>query len=131
MPSNAMVIAKNKPYFLKYLTFSINFLLGAILCCSARPAVTASSSPGGELFATYMTNFYVLHGTNGWFKKTQTNGVADFWELAEEIETVIDAGEAACPGADSALISQFLNGLTWKNGANWTVPMTAGWSPIS
>jgi len=82
-------------------------------------AAAASASEGGALFSAYVTNFYVLHGNHGWFKKTQTNGVADFWELAEEIETVIDAHEASCPGADSALISQLLNGFIWKNGTNW------------
>ncbi len=106
---------------MKSLICSVSLLLAALFLSVPKPAAAATvSNPGGELFATYLTNFYVLQGTNGWFKKTQTNGVADFWELAEEIETVIDAHEASCPGAGTPLISQLLDGFITKNGTNWS-----------
>lgn len=106
---------------MKSLVSSARLLLVTLILSLPRPAAAAArSNPGGELFAAYVANFYVLQGANGWFKKTQTNGVADFWELAEEIETVIDAHEASCPGADTPLISQLLDGFTAKNGTNWS-----------
>lgn len=68
----------------------------------------------------YLHAFYVQDGRAGWFKKTQTNGVADFWEQAEEIETFIDLHEATPQAADDALIGQLLQGFLKQHGTNWS-----------
>ena len=98
----------------------IYWLLCAILLTINRPHAAFAAGDAARMFDAYITNFYTLEGTNGWFKKNQTNGVADFWELAEEIESVIDAHEASVTGANQELISQMLDGFASKNGTNWS-----------
>jgi len=90
-------------------------LLGAGRCVAAYTA-----SDAGAMRDAYVRAFYAGDDRAGWFKKTQTGGVADFWEQAEEIETFVDLYEAAPRQKDQAMVGRLLAGFIIKHGTNWS-----------
>ncbi len=75
----------------RHARFSIGRLDPAAAAGSSAPAFTTNDA--STIFESYAKAFYSLKGDNGYFKKDQAGGTADFWEQAEEIECVIDACE--------------------------------------
>jgi len=100
--------------------WSIFLLVIATLPGMGGPAGAYTASDGDAMREAYVRAFYVQDGRAGWFKKSQTSGVADFWEEAEEIETVIDLYEAGSHGPDKAMISALLQGFLKFHGTNWS-----------
>jgi autotransporter-associated beta strand protein len=86
------------------------------------PGASAYSSNDVTAAVNAYTNaFYVVSGTNGWFRSAQNNSSPTyFWQLANEIESVIDAYEWTGDAKYPAMITNLLNGFIKNNGANWS-----------
>lgn len=94
-----------------------------VLSCFLAAAVSARAFSSADATATagaYSTAFYTVNGTNGYFKDTQTGGIAYFWGQAEMIECVIDAYEWTSNPAHQAMITNLLNGFLSNNGSSWS-----------
>jgi len=102
------------------LSSSMRFTFWIILLASVLPAAADSSSDAVLMFNAYSNAFYVVDGTNGWFKANQTGGIADFWEQAEEIECIIDTYERSPTARERQMITHLLNGFVHNNGGIWT-----------
>jgi predicted alpha-1,6-mannanase (GH76 family) len=95
-------------------------LVFATLLVACEPVAAYTASDATTIRDAYVRAFYAGDDRAGWFKKTQTNGVADFWEEAEEIETFIDLYEAAPRAHDKALVGNLLRGFIKQHGTNWS-----------
>lgn len=105
----------------KVLMFSgMRFTFWIILLAGGLTAAADPASDAALMFNAYSNAFYVVEGTNGWFKADQTGGVADFWEQAEEIECVIDTYEHSPTAGERQMVTQLLNGFVHNNGGIWT-----------
>ena len=103
---------------IRHWLFYLLVCAGLLVAGGRAAAYTASDA--GSLRDAYVRAFYAGDDHAGWFKKTQTNGVADFWEEAEEIETFIDLYETNPRPADQALVGRLLEGFVVKQGTNWS-----------
>ena len=83
-------------------------------------AFAFTTNNAGTIFNSYADAFYVLNGTNGYFKDDQTGGIADFWKQAEEIECVIDAYEWTSNKEYKVMTVNLLNGFEKEHGTNWS-----------
>jgi predicted alpha-1,6-mannanase (GH76 family) len=103
---------RNKPS--KYLL--------ALFCLvvASLPAPAFTSRDATTVLSSYKSAFYTVSGTNGYFKDTQTGGIAYFWGQAEMIECAIDAYEWTTNVIDKGMITNLLNGFIQNNGSTWT-----------
>jgi predicted alpha-1,6-mannanase (GH76 family) len=92
----------------------------AIWIIGGITAFSFTSNDASAMFNSYANAYYSLNGTNGYFKKDQAGGIADFWEQAEEIECVIDGYEWTSNATCKVMISNLLNGFEKKHGTNWS-----------
>ncbi len=83
-------------------------------------AFASSAGDAGTIFSAYSSAFYTQSGTNGYFKDTQSGGIAYFWVQANMIESVIDAYEWTGDAAYKGMITNLLNGFIKNNGSTWT-----------
>src|ERR1700722_8165404 len=103
------------------ISSSMRFTFWIILFAGVLPAAADSARDGAPLiFNAYSNAFYVVNGTNAWFKADQTGGIADFWEQAEEIECIIDTYERSPTTRERQMITSLLNGFVHNNGGIWT-----------
>lgn len=107
-----MCMPRNPNSFLLVLVLC---LLGPVLGARAYTAKDADA-----MAVAYNNAFYSLSGTNGWFKDTQTGGVAYFWGQAEMIECAIDAYEWTSNATYKGMITNLLNGFLKNNGSSWS-----------
>ncbi len=84
----------------------------------AASAFTTKDS--GTMFHSYADAFYVVNGTNGYFKDDQAGGIADFWKQAEEIEGVLDAYQSTSNADYQVMAVNLLNGFMANHGTNWS-----------
>jgi len=99
----------------------IAILAGLAVWGAAGMAAFAFTTNGAAtLFNSYTNAFYVVNGTNGYFKDDQTGGIADFWKQAEEIECVIDAYEWTSNADYQVMTVNLLNGFVKTHGTNWS-----------
>lgn len=97
------------------------FLLALFFLFNPAGSVHAySASDVKTVVNAYHSAFYSVAGTNGYFKDTQTGGIAYFWGQAEMIECVIDAYEWTGDPAYRGMITNLLNGFIKNNGSAWT-----------
>src|SRR5882724_9907310 len=69
----------------------------------------------------YSNAFYFVSGTNGYFRDRQGSGNATyFWQMANEIDSVIDAYEWTSNTVYLGMITNLLNGFIRNNGADWS-----------
>jgi predicted alpha-1,6-mannanase (GH76 family) len=92
----------------------------AVLGTAGMSAFAFTTNDAGTIFNSYADAFYVLNGTNGYFKDDQTGGMADFWKQAEEIECVIDAYEWTSNKEYRVMAVNLLNGFEKTHGTNWS-----------
>ncbi len=92
----------------------------AVWGAAGMSAFAFTTNNAGTIFNSYADAFYVLNGTNGYFKDDQTGGIADFWKQAEEIECVIDAYEWTSNKEYKVMTVNLLNGFEKKHGTNWS-----------
>jgi predicted alpha-1,6-mannanase (GH76 family) len=105
------MIARGRLVYLLALCFLLT-ANAAALAFTAKDATTVLSS--------FNSAFYSQSGTNGYFKDTQTGGIAYFWGQAEMIECVIDAYEWNSNTTSQVMITNLLNGFLSNNGSAWT-----------
>jgi len=98
----------------------IDSLAWLCLLLSALSASAFTARDANTAFSAYHSAFYSQSGTNGWFKDTQTGGVAYFWGQAEMIECVIDAYEWRTNATAKSMTTNLLNGFIKNNGSSWT-----------
>lgn len=97
------------------------FISTFLLLASARPASAYLAGDTATIVSGYTNAFYFTSGTNGYFRNTQTSGSSTyFWQMANEIESVIDAYEWTTNTAYLGMITNLLNGFIKDNGANWS-----------
>ena len=84
------------------------------------PSSAYSSRDASTIFSSYNTAFYSVNGTNGYFKDTQTGGIAYFWGQAEMIECVIDVWDWSNNPSCQGMITNLLNGFLKNNGSSWS-----------
>src|SRR5882672_11200940 len=102
-------------------TVRLVFLLILFFLAKAEiPALAFSTNDAGAIFSAYRSAFYVVSGTNGYFKNDQSGGVEYFWSQAEEIECVIDTYEWTSNATYKGMITNLLNGFISNNGTNWS-----------
>ena len=111
-------VAKNS--FMSGKPMIFQMLMWLCLLPAAFSASAVSAEDARTIFRSFNSAFYVQRGTNGFFRDTQTGGVACFWEQAEEIECIIDAQEWNADSAGPDRIAHLLNGFIKHNGALWT-----------
>jgi predicted alpha-1,6-mannanase (GH76 family) len=83
-------------------------------------AFAFTAGDAGAVFNSYSKTFYVLDGTNGYFRADQAGGVADFWMQAEEIECVLDAYEWTSNPDYKVMAVNLLNRFEKRHGTNWS-----------
>lgn len=83
-------------------------------------AVAYSAADVKKIADSYTATFYEVSGTNGYFKETQTGGIADFWRQAEMIECIIDAYEWTGDSTYKGMMTNLLNGFISNHGSSWT-----------
>ncbi len=91
-----------------------------IFLAGGNPASAFTTNDANAIFNSYTKAFYVLDGTNGYFKADQAGGIADFWKQAEEIECVIDAYECTSNATYKVMMVNLLNGFEKIHGTNWS-----------
>jgi autotransporter-associated beta strand protein len=92
-----------------------------LLLATTKPASAFLSSDVDTIARGYTNAFYVVSGTNGYFRTTQTSsGHTYFWQSANEIQSVIDAYEWTANPVYLKMITNLLNGFITDNGANWS-----------
>src|SRR5512145_2751314 len=67
-----------------------------------------TTNEANRIIGAYNSAFYEVSGTNGYFKDTQTGGIAYFWGQAEMIECVIDAYEWTTNAVYGSMITNLL-----------------------
>jgi predicted alpha-1,6-mannanase (GH76 family) len=100
--------------------FSACLFICALSPSTAAPAIAFTANDVNTMFNAYSNAFYIVNGTNAWFKADQAGGVADFWEHAEEIECVIDACERTSNANYQVMAVHLFNGFEQAHGTNWT-----------
>jgi autotransporter-associated beta strand protein len=97
------------------------FCVAIFLLASVRPASAYLSGDVVTIVSGYTNSFYVVSGTNGYFRNSQTDASQTyFWQFANEIESVIDAYQWTTNAAYLGMITNLLNGFINNNGANWS-----------
>jgi autotransporter-associated beta strand protein len=112
---------------LKFSLYLVTWLLGVNISTFAF-----TTNDANTIFNSYSNAFYVLSGTNAWFKDNQTSGnnhnnATYFWGQANEVECVLDAYEWTSNSTYKPMISNLLYGFTFSNnnGTNWS------WDPFN
>lgn len=99
----------------------IFFISAFLLLASLRPASAYLAGDVPTLVNGYSNAFYFVSGTNGYFRDKQGSGNATyFWQMANEIESVIDAYEWTTNAVYLKMVTNLLNGFIKVNGANWS-----------
>ncbi len=99
----------------------VMFFISVFLLLASRPASAYLASDVPAIINGYSNAFYFTSGTNGYFRDKQGSGNATyFWQMANEIESVIDAYEWTTNAAYPGMITNLLNGFIKVNGANWS-----------
>ncbi|MBW8863676.1 MAG: autotransporter-associated beta strand repeat-containing protein [Verrucomicrobia bacterium] len=97
------------------------FISAFLLLFSERQASAYLASDVPTIVNGYSNTFYFTSGTNGYFRDKQGSGNATyFWQIANEIESVIDAYEWTTNTVYLGMITNLLNGFIKSNGANWS-----------
>jgi autotransporter-associated beta strand protein len=98
------------------------FILAALVSGIAAPARAYTSNDTFTAFSSYTNVFYVVSGTNSWFRNLQSggNGATYFWGQANEIECVIDAYEVTTNSIYKRMVTNLLNGFKFNNGSSWS-----------
>ena len=96
-----------------------------LLCLSlllfGQKASAYQSNDAVTIANGYSNAFYFVSGTNGYFRDRQGSGNATyFWQMANEIDSVIDAYEWTSNTVYLGMITNLLNGFIRNNGANWS-----------
>jgi len=111
---------RNEPLSIAGVTGSAILAAMVVWIIGTISASAVTTNDASTIFNSYAGIYYSLNGTNGYFKKDQAGGVADFWEQAEEIESVIDAYEWTSNAACALMTANLLNGFEKNNGTNWS-----------
>ncbi|HXI71773.1 MAG TPA: glycoside hydrolase family 76 protein [Verrucomicrobiae bacterium] len=98
----------------------IRLLCLTILLCGFKASAFYSNDVA-TIVNAYTNKFYVVSGTNGYFRENQANAnYTYFWWLANEIECVIDAHDWTSNATYQVMITNLLNGFKSYNGTNWS-----------
>ncbi len=92
----------------------------AVWVTAGQAAFAFTTKDAGRIFRAYAHAFYVVNGTNGYFKADQAGGMADFWKQAEEIECVLDAYQNTSNADYQVMAMKLLNGFRATHGTNWS-----------
>ena len=111
---------RNEPLSIAGVTGSAILAAMVVWIIGTISASAVTTNDASTIFNSYAGIYYSLNDTNGYFKKDQAGGVADFWEQAEEIESVIDAYEWTSNAACALMTANLLNGFEKNNGTNWS-----------
>lgn len=91
-----------------------------LLLAAVKPARAFLSTDVDTVTRAYTNAFYIVSGTNGYFRTVQNNsGHTYFWQAANEIQSVEDAYQWTANPVYLRMITNLLNGFIKDNGANW------------
>jgi autotransporter-associated beta strand protein len=91
-----------------------------LLLATEKSARAFLSTDVDTITRAYTNAFYIVSGTNGYFRTAQNNsGHTYFWQAANEIQSVEDAYQWTANPVYLRMITNLLNGFIKDNGANW------------
>ena len=98
----------------------VQFLLLAVVFCTATVARAFDAQDADKAFAAYNSAFYVSTNGRAYYKEDTSGGHSRFWVRAEQIEMVEDTYDRTHSDATRDMINQTIAGFIARHGADWT-----------
>jgi predicted alpha-1,6-mannanase (GH76 family) len=117
IPGNVQILCRA----VRWRRLSVLVVSFLSLFAMTKPASAYLAGDTAGIVNGYSNAFYFVSGTNGYFRDKQGSGNATyFWQIANEIESVIDAYEWTTNTAYLGMITNLLNGFLKNNGSSWS-----------
>src|ERR1039457_1887747 len=117
IPGNVQILC----HAMRWRRLSVLVVSFLSLFAMTKPASAYLAGDTVAIVNGYSNAFYFVSGTNGYFRDKQGSGNATyFWQMANEIESVVDAYEWTTNAAYLGMITNLLNGFLKNNGSSWS-----------